>query len=321
MAFENYSQLEIHLKMLKDMVRIESFKQALYKTINKDSIVLDVGAGTGILSLLALSAGAKRVYAVEKADIIEILNQIIKENELTSKIITIKGDMHDVFLPEKVDVIVSEFIGSLGINEYFLPAVIYARDKYLKPGGKIVPELVSSYIVPIVDYTLEEEINYWDNYNLPFKMSTINDAILNEPIFYRNDLTIDNYIDVPKSLWDVNIITAPYNVITNEFIADLKFKASKCNYISGFLGWFNATLTEKITLTNSPDSNKTHWGQTVFPIGRKIKLNENEMINLKIKCIPIQPGHCRFRGIIHSESIGKIDKTWENKLFHGNLLH
>lgn len=52
--------------MLKDVVRTKSYRDVIYKNkfLIKDKIVLDVGAGTGILSLFCAKAGAAHVYAV-----------------------------------------------------------------------------------------------------------------------------------------------------------------------------------------------------------------------------------------------------------------
>ena len=107
----------------------------------KDKIVLDIGAGTGILSIFAARAGAKHVYAIENAEIALFAREIINRNNLGSKITVIKGKMEEIQLPvDKVDIIISEWMGYFLLYESMLDSVLWARDKYLVDGGKMLPD-------------------------------------------------------------------------------------------------------------------------------------------------------------------------------------
>ena len=69
----SYSNYSIHLEMLQDKVRTDGYMNAILnnKNVFKDKVVLDVGCGSGILSLFAAKAGAKLVIAVDMSNIIE----------------------------------------------------------------------------------------------------------------------------------------------------------------------------------------------------------------------------------------------------------
>ncbi len=104
------------------------------KNIFKDKIVLDVGCGSGILSMFAAKAGAKLVIAVDMSNIIEQAIHIARENEYQDKIVFLRGKLEEVKLPvEKVDIIISEWMGYFLLFESMLDSVLYARDKYLQP--------------------------------------------------------------------------------------------------------------------------------------------------------------------------------------------
>ena len=102
---------------------------------------MDIGAGTGILSMFAARAGAKHVYAIEFAEIALFATEIIKKNGLEDRITVIKGKMEEIELPvPQVDIIISEWMGYFLLYESMLDSVLWARDKYLVKGGKMLPD-------------------------------------------------------------------------------------------------------------------------------------------------------------------------------------
>jgi protein arginine N-methyltransferase 1 len=140
--------------MLKDTVRTLAYQRAIEnnKEDFKDKIVLDIGAGTGILSIFAARAGAKHVYAIENADIAHFAREIIKQNGLSDKITVIKGKMEEIELPVKeVDIIISEWMGYFLLYESMLDSVLWARDKYLVKGGKMLPDRAQIFVAAIED--------------------------------------------------------------------------------------------------------------------------------------------------------------------------
>ena len=121
-------------------VRTEAYLKSIEKNKNifRDKIVLDIGCGTGILSIFAAKAGAKHVYGIEFADIADYAKEVIKRNNLSEKITIIKAKVEEVVLPvEKVDIIISEWMGYFLLYESMLDTVLYARDKWLKPNGYV----------------------------------------------------------------------------------------------------------------------------------------------------------------------------------------
>jgi len=110
----------------------------------KDKIVLDIGCGTGILSMFAARAGAKHVYSVDNAEIALHAREIVKQNGLSDKITVYKGKMEEIDFPfgeGEVDIIVSEWMGYYLLYESMLDCVLWARDKYLnKKTGKMLPD-------------------------------------------------------------------------------------------------------------------------------------------------------------------------------------
>src|SRR6266511_5050393 len=99
--------LHHHAGMIRDRVRTDAYARALEEVVRPESVVLDLGAGTGILTLLAARAGARRIFAVEHADIIELARELAVANDLADRITFVQGTSTAVTLPEAADVVVS----------------------------------------------------------------------------------------------------------------------------------------------------------------------------------------------------------------------
>ena len=153
--------------MLKDKVRTDSYRSAIENNDDafKDKVVLDIGWGTGVLSIFAARAGAKHVYGVDNADIVHYAREIVKVNGYQDKITIIKGKVEEIELPvEKVDIIISEWMGYFLLYESMMDTVLFARDKWLVKGGLILPDKCTMHIAAIEDAEYKtNKLRFWDN--------------------------------------------------------------------------------------------------------------------------------------------------------------
>uniref|UniRef100_A0A0E0EG11 type I protein arginine methyltransferase n=1 Tax=Oryza meridionalis TaxID=40149 RepID=A0A0E0EG11_9ORYZ len=172
MYFHYYGQLLHQQNMLQDFVRTGTYYAAVMENRSdfEGRVVVDVGAGSGILSLFAAQAGARHVYAVEASEMAEHAQRLISGNpSLGQRITVIKGKVEEVELPEKADILISEPMGTLLVNERMLESYVIARDRFLVPGGKMFPTTGRIHMAPFSDeYLYVEMANkalFWQQHN------------------------------------------------------------------------------------------------------------------------------------------------------------
>uniref|UniRef100_A0A668AM24 Protein arginine N-methyltransferase 6 n=1 Tax=Myripristis murdjan TaxID=586833 RepID=A0A668AM24_9TELE len=272
--FDSYSDVTIHEEMIADHVRTNTYRMGILRNSEsiRGKVVLDVGAGTGVLSIFCVQAGAKKVYAVEACSIAEQAVKIVKQNKMEDRIEVIRGTVETVDLPETVDVIVSEWMGYALLHESMLNSVLYARDKWLKPGGLILPSEAELYIAPVSDPVVEDRLHFWytvkDQYGID--MSCMSDfarkCIMNSDITV-NSVTVEDVLSHPARFARVDLysVTAEeLQSVKGQFTCECFGSAS----VNAFCVWFTVTFPSPdkppLVLSTSPFKPETHWKQAVL---------------------------------------------------------
>lgn len=274
--FQFYALLSQQQNMMQDYIRTATYQKAILdNSIDfENKVVMDVGAGSGILSFFAAQAGASKVYAVEASSMAQHANTLIKSNNMESKIKVIAGKIEEIEMPEKVDVIISEPMGYMLLNERMLESFLHAK-KWLKPNGKLFPSLGDLYIAPFTDESLYMEqankANFW-----------------NQNSFYGVDLSslkssaFDEYFKQPVvDTFDARIIISQPIKHTIDFLKSsetdlynidvpLKYNVHAASVVHGLAFWFDVAFNGskcQTWLSTSPTQPLTHWYQVrcLFP--------------------------------------------------------
>jgi len=278
--FGSYSSFHIHEEMLKDSVRTRTYQRAIEDNPEdfKDKIVLDIGCGTGILSIFAARAGAKHVYAVENAEIAIFAKEIVKRNGLESKITILKGKMEEVKLPvEKVDIIISEWMGYFLLYESMLDCVLWARDKYLAKGGKMLPDRAQIFIAAIEDGQYKEQKKrFWtDVYGVD--MSVMTPTVMKEPLV--DVVNSDMLMSDSCKVLDLDLVTMKKEDVN--FSNNYRLRMNYNDRVHGLIAWFDTPftrLTRPNLLSTSPFKKYTHWKQTVFYTEHDIDVRQGDIL-------------------------------------------
>jgi len=278
--------------MIKDRVRTNTYRNAIFANAEdfKDKIVIDVGAGTCILSFFCIQAGAAKVYAIEASNIADHAREVVKHNKMQDKIIIIKGRVEDVEIEEKADIIISEWMGYCLLYESMLESVIIARDKWLKQEGIMFPAWANIFMCPFTDEQLYiDKIDFWnDIYGIDFSpmIPFAKKCAFEEPLI---DLFLpQNELAIPLLIKTICCKTVASEQL-KYFASNFKFSAIGSASLQGFVLWFDVLfkgsdpMIPAIRLTTDPESEPTHWRQSMFFIPDPIDIKQDQLIEGSIK--------------------------------------
>ena len=147
-----------HQPLLADGVRVQAFAAAIRTAVRPGDVVLEVGSGAGVLAVLASQAGARRVYAVERTGLAEVAAAVARENGVGSKARVIEGDALAIRLPERADLLITETIGHLGLEEGLGAIVRDARRRHLQPGARVLPCRLRLLVAPLALPAFSREV-------------------------------------------------------------------------------------------------------------------------------------------------------------------
>ncbi|MCY4431108.1 MAG: 50S ribosomal protein L11 methyltransferase, partial [Rhodospirillales bacterium] len=149
-----------HHHLLADQVRTGAFIESIRQTVQPLDFVVDLGTGTGVLAVAAAQAGAGTVIGIERGAIAERARALAAANDALVTVVQAASD--DVRLPREVDVLVSECLGLAGLGGAMIGAVKRARDRWLKPGGVVIPQRVRVFAAPVEDPEADALVHRWD---------------------------------------------------------------------------------------------------------------------------------------------------------------
>jgi type I protein arginine methyltransferase len=281
--FAAYTSAQVHALMIRDVPRTEAYARALGDGQMEGKVVLDAGCGTGILSLLAAREGrARHVYAVEGSQLADITEMIVEHNGLGEQITVVSGDVgsSDLRLPSagggagqpgepleehSVDVLVSEWMGFYLLHESMLGSVLDARDRWLRPGGQMLPARARILAAPVE--TMEfyrENIGFWGEEVYGFDMSAMLGLAMVENLETPQilSLTGDAVLAEPAVVADLDLATVTKAEL-EEISRPLEFTATRAGQLHGVACWFDCAFGPEQVLDTSPSAPPTHWKQTV----------------------------------------------------------
>ncbi|MFQ6082429.1 MAG: 50S ribosomal protein L11 methyltransferase [Candidatus Aminicenantia bacterium] len=267
-----------HEMLITDRIRTGAYQKAILETVKEGDVVVDLGTGTGILAFFACQAGARKVYAIEREEIIEVAKEIARANGLEKRIVFIKDVSTEVTLPEKVDVIISEILGSFAIEENLLQFIPDARDRFLKPKGVLIPSSIEMFLAPVEALDIYDQIDFCTENVYGVNFLSVREITINNS--YIESIGPGGFLASPLSINNIDFYKADGETHLNSFVS---FEVKRAGTLHGLVGWFEAQLSKNILLSTAPHAPTTHWKNTFFPIEKPVTVSEANTIEANIQ--------------------------------------
>lgn len=263
--------------LLDDAARLDTWRAGIRAVVRPGDVVLDLGAGMGILSLFACEAGAGRVYAVESAPSAELARLVAASNGLAERIVCLHGRSQDVALPEPADVLVTDTTETLGLNGQLLSAVIDARRRLLRPGARLLPSEIELRVAPVeAPRAYGYLVDVWATDFRGFDLAAVRPFAANNK--QPAALDAEALLAVPASLGSVDLATAS----EPSFAGRVRMTATRAGTMHGLAGWFAARLADGIALTNDPREATVGYGQALLPLAEPLALKAGDELDVEV---------------------------------------
>lgn len=276
-------QLHDYARMIADEARMGPYVRALEAAVRPGSVVVDIGTGTGIFALIACRLGARRVYAIETSDVIEVARELARENGFADRIVFFKRDAREVDLPERGDVIVSDLRGSLPLYRDHLAIVADVRARFLKPRGVLIPAR-DQLIVAVVD---APRLYEWAVGPAPgplgVTLESMRVRLRNATCFDRqNDpLRMDNVVSNAR-VWAA-LEYATVQPLPIEGRVELSVKRASTGH--GLVVWFEALVGDQHGFSSAPGQDNS-YGRLFLPWSSPLGLEEGDLVAVTLWAQP-----------------------------------
>lgn len=276
----NFAGLSEHEEMLSDSVRVNAYHRGIHRNVKPGDVVLDLGTGTGLLAFMASRAGAKKVYAIEHSDFIDVAREIGKLNGFTN-IEFIKANSREFTPPEPIDVVMHEQMGDELFNENMLENLLDLRNRVLRPGGRMLPARFRLFVEPVLLHESTRVRRFW-NIELPDGIDL--SGMEHSPTAARFETrkaeqmwarpgTVAATLAPSKPILEIDLDTMEsISSIPTDFVVERT--ASTDAIVDGACVWFEAVFDEETSMTTSPLEPITSWGNRLYRLDKSLEAGQ-----------------------------------------------
>ncbi len=273
----HYYDFAGYCSMLTDEKRMKAYPEMMKRVIGKDSVVLDLGAGTGYFSILASKLGAKKVYAVEPNSLIDLAKELARQNNCPDNIEFIQKNSTDFEPEEKADVLICDLHGVLPFFDASIATIIDARKRLIKPDAVMMPRKETVYFAvaetkEFYDKSVGRFLNEQNGISFASAKHLLTNRLLNG---YQKEM---NLLSEPQIFAALDYRT----VEETSFSKTLDFTVNKKGFAHGLRGWFECEIGEDLFTTNSPENLETTYGAPFFPFETVLEVDAGDEFEIKL---------------------------------------
>ena len=268
--------------MIAHRARTDAYAKALARVVKPGDVVVEIGCGPGLFSLLACRAGAKRVYAIESSDSVAFARELVAANGCADRIEVLHGSSRRVNLPERANVIISDVRGVLPLLGDAIASVEDARERFLAPGGVMIPAVDKLYAaLADVPEFYEQIVSPWQDWGDGVQLAAMRERAVNSTHSVNFDAA--NLL-TERQEWG----RLDYQLgAKNRAAGKLRFQALRDGMGHGVCLWFETTLLPEIGYSTGPGQTDNVYGQLFLPWREPVKLEAGEEILVELHADPV----------------------------------
>jgi len=296
--------------MLADAPRMDAYAAALRHTVNRDSVVMDLGCGPGVFALLACKLGARRVYAVEPDSVIGLAREAAVANGFVDRMVFFEKLSTEIALPEPATIIVSDLRGVLPWFEQNISSIIDARKRLLAPRGVLIPrrDILWAAVVEAPEQ-YAELVRPWQN-QFDLDLSAGTRFITNN--WRKSHIKPEQFLAEPVC-WN----TIDYHEVESRDVrAEIFWRAARNGTAHGFAVWFDSELVDDIGFSNHPSAPRMIYGQGFFPFSQPVQVAENDRIELRLAADFVQDNYV-WRWDTNFIDQDRVKASFKQSTFYG----
>lgn len=264
--------------MITDGPRMKAYVDALQSAVCPGSTVMDLGAGTGMFSLLACQYGARHVYAVEPDKAILIARAAAEANGYLDRISFHQGFSSELTFPEQVDVLISDLRGVLPLYTSHIPSIVDARSRFLKPNGIQIPRRDRINLALVESpKTYEPCAQPWTTHPYGLDLMSGHQYVVNS--WNRFEAHAEDLLTLPVLWAELDYLT----VVDPNFSGSVSSAIIRPGTAHGLAVWFDADLGNGIGYSNAPGNPTLVYGQAFFPLFFPVKVEEGDILNVDLR--------------------------------------
>lgn len=264
--------------MIDDQIRVEAYLEAMSRTIKTGDVVVELGTGIGFFAVMACRMGARRVYAIEPNDAIQVARELAAANGCADRIEFIQDLSTNITLPEPTDVMISDLRGVLPLFGQHIPSIVDARQRLLKPEGALIPrrDVLCAAVVESPDL-YRHQLAMPDSDKHDFDWQPVRRIIVNN--WGKGRITAEQILLPAQPITSLDYVS----VQSADLSGETSWVADRAGTAHGVSVWFDATLAEGVAFSNSPVEPELVYGSAFFPFFEPVAIAAGDAIRFSLQ--------------------------------------
>lgn len=287
-SYSDYS-ISSYGGMVIDQRRTQPYVDALTRVIGPETVVLDIGTGTGFFALLAARLGAVRIYAIEPDGAIDVARLCAADNPNAGRILWIRGLSTEIDLPERVDVVIGDLHGTLPFFKHNIESLKDARIRHLKPGGHIFPRRDILHVAPATATTEYDMLRKpWEHNEYGVDFRAARRFVANTWWKVRGDAVAeDALLGAPAPWGSIDYLSAEASTLRGS----AEWTIGCTGDMHGYYVWFDTDLGDGPVISNSPLLPSIAYGRAFFPLESEVGVEAGDRVQVKLAVVAMEDDH------------------------------